>query len=149
MGATNSDQWLAILAHGAPLLGLMLWMTPFSITGGGWDYIKLFSLGLYMALMGPVVPLIVWLVAGPGAAKTHALSALKFHAVIALIAVVLGLLMLVAAAFDPPNPTMSNPPANFQAVLTVIFMLSAFVLPLVELIRLVYGIRQVFKQGSQ
>jgi hypothetical protein len=145
----HSDLWLAFLAHGAPLIGLVLWLTPFSFSGGGgWDFVKLFSLGLYMAGVGLVVPLVIWLAVSPGMTKTQAFSALKFHGIIALIAVGFGLLTLVASMFDPANPTMSNPPANFQAVLTVAFALSAFVLPLVELGRVVYGIRQLMMGHS-
>jgi hypothetical protein len=140
----HSDSWLAFLAHGAPLLGVVLWLTPFSFSGGGgWDFIKLFSLGLYMAALGFVVPLVIWVAVGPGVTKIQAFGALKFHGIIVLIAMGCGLLILVASLFDPANPTMSNPPANFQAVLTIVFALSAFVLPFVELGRVVYGIRQV------
>ena len=42
-----SDIWLAVLAHGAPLLGIALWLTPFSLTpggGGAWDLPKMFTL---------------------------------------------------------------------------------------------------------
>ena len=144
---THADVWLAIFAHGAPLLGFVLWLTPFSFSGGGgWDFIKMFSLGLYMAALGLVMPLVIWLFVGPGMTKTHAFSALKFHGIIALIAVVLGLLTLVAMLFDPAYPTMGNPPAHFQAMLIAIFALSTFVLPFVELGRVVYGIRQVMGQ---
>lgn len=137
------DLWLAILAHGAPLLGFALWLTPWF--GGSWDFVNMFSLGLYMAALGLLVPLILWMASGPGVVKTHALIALKFHAVIALIALGFVLLTLIAIAFDPSNPTMSNPPKHFQAVLTVIFALSTFVLPFIEVGRVVYGIRLVSK----
>jgi len=140
--------WLSLLAHGAPLLGLALWMTPFSFTGGGgWDFVKMFTAGLYMAAMGLLVPLAIWMTVGPGTAKLHALSALKFHGVVALIALAFGAAALVAALFDPANPTMSNPPSNFLSVLTAVFMLSTFVLPLVELGRVIYGIRYLIATG--
>jgi hypothetical protein len=140
----TTDLYLAILAHAAPLLGLALWLTPFSFTGGGgWDFAKMFTLGLYMAAMGLLVPLVIWLMAGPGLVKTEAFSAFQFHGVIALIALGLGLLMLAATAFDPSNPTMSNPPKHFEAVLAVIFLLSTSVLPIVELARVFSRVRRV------
>lgn len=44
---------LALLANAAPLLGLALWFTAFSFTGGGgWDFAKLLPIGSYMALPG-------------------------------------------------------------------------------------------------
>ena len=135
------------MAHAAPLLGFLLWLSTFSFSGGGgWDFIKMFSLGLYMAALGLAVPLAIWLAVGPGMTRTHALKALKFHSVIALIVVIFGVLLLVAIAFDPVNPTMDNPPANSQAVLTIIALLATFVLPFVELGRVIQGVRLLFRQ---
>src|SRR5512146_873828 len=132
------DVWLAVLAHGAPLLGLALWLTPFSLTGGGWDFVKMFTLGLYMAAVGFVVPLVIWLAVAPGISKAQALSAVRFHGRVAVIAVGLAVLAFVASLFDPPNPTMGNPPAHFEAIVTLVFALSTFVLPFVEIGRVVY-----------
>ena len=98
-----------------------------------------------MAALGLMVPLIIWLAVGPGMTKTHAFNALKFHGVIALIVVIFGALLLVATAFDPVNPTLDKPPANFQAVLTIVAVLSALVLPIVELGRVVYGVRLILR----
>ncbi len=144
MATPQSDIWLAVLANGAPLLGFALWLTPFSFSGGGgWDFVKLFSLGIYMAAAGLVIPLAIWVFAGPGVAKTESLATLKFHAIIAVIAAVVGVLVLIASAFDPPNPTMSNPPTHFMAVVQVFFILAGFVLPFVELWRVVRDIYRV------
>ena len=140
------DSWLALLAHAAPLLGFLLWLSPVSFSGGGgWDFIKMFSLGLYMAAMGLAVPAVIWLAVRPGMAEAQAFSSLKFHAVVALIVVIFGLLLLIATWSGPANPTMGKPPANFQAVLTIVAVLSAFVLPFVELGRVVYGVRLILR----
>ena len=92
------------------------------------------------------VPLAIWLAIGPGMTKTHALTALKFQSVIAVIVVIFGVLLLVAIAFDPVNPTMDKPPANSQAVLIIIALLATFVLPFVELGRVIQGVRLLFRQ---
>ncbi len=105
----------------------------------------MFSVGLYMAAMGLAVPAVIWLAVRPGMTRAQAFSALKFHSVIALIVVIFGLLLLIANLFDPVNPTMDKPPANFQAVLTIVAVLSALVLPLVELGRVVYGVRLILR----
>ncbi len=138
--------WLALLANAAPLLGIALWFTPFSFTGGGgWDFAKLFSIGIYMALAGFIVPAVIWVLSGPGLAKTEALAAVKFHAVIAAIVILFAVAAFVASQYDPINPTMDNPPRRFMTVVTLFTAAATFVLPIVELARVVIGVQRVLK----
>jgi len=144
-----SVMWLALLANAAPVLGFVLWLTPFSFTGGGWDFPKVFSIGIYMAFAGLVVPVPIWAVAAPGLAKTEALAAIKFHALIAAIVLAFVLAVLIASHFDPPNPTLANQPQNFLAGLTLFFAAATFVLPVVELVRAATGVRRVLAAVSK
>ena len=138
--------WLALLANAAPLVGIVLWLTPFSFTGGGgWDFAKLFTIGLYMTFAGLVVPAVIWVLSGPGLAKTEALSAVKFHAVIA--AIVLGFVatLVLGLPYDPPDPGTGGSPRNVLAVMTLFFAACTFVLPIVELVRVTVGVQRVLK----
>ena len=119
---------LALLANAAPLLGIVLWLSPFSFTGGGgWDFAKMFMIGIYMALTGLVVPAIIWPLAPPGLAKTEAGMAVRFHGII--VAIPLGIALIAIA--------------NFLAAAFVFFAFATFVLPLVELVRVLIGVMRV------
>ncbi|MBM3788578.1 MAG: hypothetical protein FJW30_29945 [Acidobacteria bacterium] len=145
-----SVMWLAMLANAAPLLGFALWLTPFSFTGGaGWDFPKAFSIGIYMAFAGLVVPVPIWAAAAPGLAKTEALTAIKFHALIASIVLAFVLAALIASHFDPPKPTLADQPGKFLAVLTLFFATATFVLPFVELARAAVGVYRVLTAFSK
>ncbi|MEO7649162.1 MAG: hypothetical protein ABIZ80_01740, partial [Bryobacteraceae bacterium] len=62
--------------------------------------------------------------------------------VIALCGVGLAAAFAIAAMFEAPNPTMSNPPVYIEAVLGIGAIASAFILPLVELGRVIHGWRR-------
>lgn len=119
---------LALLANAAPLFGIVLWLSPFSLTGGGsWDFAKMFMIGIYMALTGLVVPAIIWPLAPPGLAKTEARMAVRFHGIIAAIPVGIAAIAIV----------------NFGIAAFAFFAFATFVLPLVELVRVLIGVLRV------
>lgn len=125
--------WLALLANAAPLFGLALWFTPFSFTGGGgWDFAKLFMIGIYMTFAGLVVPAVIWPLAAPGLARTEAREAVKFHGPIVVILVVFGLIAIV----------------DFNTATFALFAFGTVVLPLVELARVFIGLRRVLATAA-
>jgi hypothetical protein len=149
MGSVNMDIVYALAAYSAPLIGFVVWLTPFSLTAGagGWDFPKYFMLGLYMAAVGFLMPLLLWLVLAPqSAARAEALSAARFHGVILGIAATAFAGALAAGAFvDKPNPTLNNPPSFFLTAMTVLFVGSGFLLPLVEIGWMLSGILRVLQ----
>jgi hypothetical protein len=124
---------LALLANAAPLLGLALWFTPFSFTGGGgWDFAKLFMIGIYMTFAGLVVPAIIWPLAAPGLARTEARAAVRFHGIIVGVLAAFCLIAIV----------------DFMTAAFVLFAIGTFVLPLVELARVAIGLRRVLARRA-
>jgi len=136
----RSQQWIVTLVDSAPLwLGIPAWV----VLGKG-DLIYYFAPGLFMLAAALLIAAVARL-ASKGLAKEHASRSLRFHSWILLGVCIWALGIPIASYFDPPNPTMSNPPAVFEAVMATAFFVSAFILPLVELVRAVFWILRVWK----
>src|SRR3954466_6058074 len=115
-------------------------MVELSLPSNSWNFGLIFALGFFMYHTGLVFP--VFALACKGFVRIHVRSALRFHGWIALGFVLFAIAFGVSLLFDPPNPTMSNPPLVMTGVLGVTAVFTGFVLPLVELGRaMVCGVR--------
>jgi len=131
------QRWIAALVHASPIwLGVPVWLAF-----AGRDLMYYFAPGLFMLAAGLIVSVLARLTA-KGFVRAHAASALRFQAWILLAVPVWALGFPIAAIFDPPNPTMDNPPAGLQIVLGIGVFAFGFILPFVELIRVIIGIQQ-------
>jgi hypothetical protein len=131
---------MARMIHAAPVLGVPAWIVAMYL---GNSYFILFTPGLFMLATGLLVPAVAWRRARSTPLWPDVRSALRFHGIVGLVVIAFAIAFLVAVQFDPANPTLSNPPASMQAVMTVFFASATFLLPFVELGRAVYGIATV------
>jgi hypothetical protein len=84
---------VAVFVQAAPvLLGVPLYIVVFSYAG----MLVFFFPGVFMGIAGLVVALIAKMVAPPGFVRTEAAGSLRFHGIVAIVAVVLLALVYVA-----------------------------------------------------
>jgi hypothetical protein len=113
---------VAVFVHAAPVvLGVPLYVAVYSFGGGMLVY---FFPGVFMAIAGLVVALVVRLFSRPGFVRTESARSLRFHGIAAPVSLVI--LALVFTAFFSVGTTTS---AGTGA------MLLGVVLPLVEIAR--------------
>src|SRR4051794_23870321 len=117
--AWNATQLGAVMVHAAPLLGIPLWLVAMRLPSNSWNFPLMFASGLFMLGFGLAIPIAVWFGAAHPALKAEALSALYFHGVIAILGALLCIAFVIAIQFDPPNPTMSNPPVHGEGILVI------------------------------
>jgi hypothetical protein len=135
-------RWGAVLVHAAPLLGVPLWLVQMQRPSNSWNFPLMFALGLFMLAPGFVIPLVVLFAARHSLLRTNAVDALRFHSAIGILGLGLAVAFVIAVQFDPPNPTMDNPPAYSGGVLMIVAFVFGMVLPVVELVRsIIFGVR--------
>ena len=144
---TNKELRLAALVHASPLLGIPVWIVQVNLPENNWNFPLLFALGLFMFAAGTVASLLA-LTAVKGFVRTHALKSLRFHGWIGLVVVLFAVSLAVGFIFDPPNPTMSNPPVMATGIFFFGSFFSAFILPLLELGRAVVWGRRAWRGVS-
>jgi len=144
---TTAERAGAAIVQAAPLLGIPFWLIELQLPSNSWNFPLLFALGLFMLTTGLVVPAIAWFLAKSSFLRAQAVNALRFHGVIALPGILLCIAFAVAIQFDPPNPTMSNPPAHGEAIGLIGVILYGFIVPIVELIRAIVCARRAWRQS--
>lgn len=149
MGSVNMDIVYALAAYSAPLIGFVVWLTPFSLTAGagGWDFPKYFMLGAYMAATGFVITLLLWIAAGAHSPARAALwRTTKLQGLLLAGSVLLFASAHAAGVFaGHPSPPVNNPPSHVMTAMTVAFVGAGFLLPVVEVGWILSGILSVFQ----
>lgn len=144
MSSANRHTGITLAAHSAPLIGFVVWLTPFSLTAGdssGWDFPKHFMPGAYMAATGFAIPLLLWII--QTAARAELWRTTKFQGALLVGASLLFAGAHAAGAFaGHPNP---NPPSFFTTAMTMLFVAAGFLLPVVEVGWMLSGILRVFQ----
>lgn len=146
MGSADRHTVIVLAAHSAPIIGFVVWLTPFSLTAGlpGWDFPKYFMLGAYMAAAGLAISLLLWFT--QAAARPELWRVTKFQGILLAAASLLFAGAHAAGAFaGHPNP---NPPSFVTTAMTMIFVVAGVLLPVVEIGWMLSGILRVL-QGSR
>jgi len=141
-----NSRWAAAGVQAAPLLGIPAWLLELQRPSNSWNFPLLFALGLFMLAAGLLLPFSVLLISKRGFVREQAVNTLRFHGVIVLIGIGLGIAFAVATQFDPPNPTMSNPPVHTEAVLMAGAIAFGLVLPVLEFVRAIFRGRRAWRE---
>jgi hypothetical protein len=118
---------VAVLVQAAPvLLGVPLYVAAFSLAG----MLVFFFPGVFMVIAGLVVAVIARLLAPPGFVRTEAAGSLRFHGIVAIVALAVLALVFVAVFAG-----------GYMGAASSGAILLGVLLPLVETVRsLMYGV---------
>lgn len=119
---------IAVLVQASPvLLGVPLYLAVFSLGGG---MLVFFFPGVFMAVAGLLVALIARLFSPPGFVRTEAAGSLRFHGIVAIVAIAVLVLVFAGALAG-----------GYMGAAGSGAMLLGVLLPLLEIARAVlYGI---------
>lgn len=119
-----------LVVHGSPFLGVLAWIGAMNLPGQGWNFALLFAPGLFMLAAGLAAALAgrYW---GTGAWLAAAQIELWFQGRVGLVFLILVLIGMAFIGLGTPRPG-GQPPESFDAVISVLAFLGAFLLPLLE-----------------
>jgi hypothetical protein len=137
MNATGNS-FAVLLAYGAPLLGIPVFLLALSWKGNSWNFPLLFSGGLFMLGAGLIVPL--FLLSGAPVVRQAAMGVLRMQGLLGAAVLLYAIVTLVAMAMSPQQPTGGNPMSEWAQTLVMLgFAGAGFLLPLAELAIAIIG----------